>query len=1661
MPPACPCPLGAARSRAAGRRAYRACDFSPCRAPGACCQRCGQDWRLYLSAVRRPALDVPLALPLLVAAAALAALVPLSAGAGWDAAHAETAGGQDAPLPGTVVVADTADDRVRVFGPGGAHAFDIGSRGTAPGEFMAPEGAAISADGLIVVADTGNHRIQVFHPNGTFARAFGSHGAAVGQFASPAAVAFSPQGDLIAVADTGNDRAYIFHVDGTPAFMFGQQGTAPGEFASPKGVAITRDRLVAVADTGNDRVQVLEPDGTPVFEFGSRGSGNGQFAAPHAVDLDREGNKIIVADTGNHRIQVFDYVGRGEARQAAEFSFAAGSFGTGAGKFASPAAAAFDTAGDLIAVADTGNSRVQILDGVAGEFVSEFGGLGTASGQLGYMKYPSFAVPAVPPSYMQGVGGGVGGGVAGATSNLPPASALPPDVKFRTAFAVVDTGNDRIQVFNGEGRWLSKIGSGGTGDGNFHTATSAAYSPSGAMIAVADEGRHRIQVFHVNGTFAFGFGLYGSGTGQFNQPSSVAYSPSGDRIAVADRGNHRVQLFYPDGTFATAFGERGTGDGQFIRPYSASYSPSGDRIIVAHTGTHGAQIFYSDGTFAGTLGAYGEGADQYKAPRSASYSPDGEQVAMTDYNTHSVRVIGAYGTFVDKLGAGGSGTGKLYAPRQTAYSPYGEWLAVSDTGNNRITLFSAGDGTPAGEFGQRGTAPGQLIGPRTVAFAPQAPPTTTAQRGMLAVADTGNDRVQVFYSGGTFAGKFGASGAADGQFNAPQAAAYSPNGRMLAVADTGNDRVQIFDAAGAHVRTIGSPGAADGQFNAPQAVSYSLSGGLLAVADTGNDRVQVFHAGNGSLAFKFGASGAADGQFASPAAAAYSPAGGRIAVADTGNDRVQIFDAAGAHVRTIGSPGAADGQFNAPQAVSYSLSGGLLAVADTGNDRVQVFHAGNGSLAFKFGTAGTGDGQFNAPQAVSYSLSGGLLAIADAGNDRVQVFDATNGTFTFKFGTAGTGDGRFNGPASAAFAGSPLMPAPEPEPPAPEPPAPEPPAADDRLAPGAIAVSERGAHRVQVFHPNGTLDFTFGQHGAADGSFNRPMSVALAPDGGAIAVADMYNDRVQVFGPNGTFAFKFGLKGSADGEFFYPVGVAYSPDGSRLAVADYDNHRVQVFNAATGAHIDTFGGTSSGSGNGQFNTPRAVAYSPDGGLIAVADAFNHRVQVINATTGAFVSALGGTSAGAAAGQFNTPRAVAYSPDGERLATVDRGNDRIQVFDAAGGTVDYTFGWHGSGNRQFNNPTSAAYSADGSLLAVADMNNNRVQVFHAANGTRALDFGSNGVIAGQFDKPASVAFVVPPPPPPPPTLAVADRYNNRVQVFTIGNGTLVPHFTIGAGWGNTNGSFWYPSDVAYSPDGTRIAVVCGCNHPIQIFDAADGDFMTSFGRWGSFEGQFGPYFRGHQGGIDYSHDGTNIAVADYGNSRIQIFDAMTGDFLSSIVTPRGVTDVAYSPDGVRIAVVDGTMLSFYDGGRIQVYYTNGTIDYTLSNWVPTSIDYSPDGTRFAVNALTSLIDNDTKAAGFAPSQYIGFARSIKVFHANGTHDHTIIGSPPTELNFRGVSWSPDGASIATLERRDHDVGYSDRVSIFHANGTLDFQFGGRDTPNNIFNYPLGLAYSPLP
>ena len=127
-------------------------------------------------------------------------------------------GGLSDDPQGGVAVADTANNRIHVLGPGGGLAAAWGIAGRSAGYFTRPRGVAFTPGGGVAVADSFNHRVARMDADGTFTGSLGlvstftgypSEGAAAGQFSLPAAVAFDAAGNTV-VADTGNDRVVVF-----------------------------------------------------------------------------------------------------------------------------------------------------------------------------------------------------------------------------------------------------------------------------------------------------------------------------------------------------------------------------------------------------------------------------------------------------------------------------------------------------------------------------------------------------------------------------------------------------------------------------------------------------------------------------------------------------------------------------------------------------------------------------------------------------------------------------------------------------------------------------------------------------------------------------------------------------------------------------------------------------------------------------------------------------------------------------------------------------------------------------------------------------------------------------------------------------------------------------------------------------------------------------------------------------------------------------------------------------------------------------------------------------------------------------------------------------------------------------------------------------------
>lgn len=240
-------------------------------------------------------------------------------------------------------------------------------------------------------------------------------------------------------------------------------------------------------------------------------------------------------------------------------------------------------------------------------------------------------------------------------------------------------------------------------------------------------------------------------------------------------------------------------------------TPAPEQAHVGYTFELSNQMNPSEGPFDLFQGAgigAGSALGQLDQPVGIAVSVDGETVYIVDSGNQRIQRYARDGAFIGvwsgetdpRLGLGYSSETDQGAS-DIIVSDDG-LIYVADTWNHRVLVLDGG-GQIVRELGLAGELtdienspdpslePGLFFGPRSVAVAD----------GEIYVTDTGNERVQVFGSDGTFIRAFGGYGAEPGKLLEPVGIAIGPDGNVW-VADSGNSRLSVFTRDGVAVAQI-------------------------------------------------------------------------------------------------------------------------------------------------------------------------------------------------------------------------------------------------------------------------------------------------------------------------------------------------------------------------------------------------------------------------------------------------------------------------------------------------------------------------------------------------------------------------------------------------------------------------------------------------------------------------------------------------------------------------------------------------------------------------------------------------------------------------------------------------------------------------------------------
>lgn len=468
--------------------------------------------------------------------------------------------------------------------------------------------------------------------------------------------------------------------------------------------------------------------------------------------------------------------------------------------------------------------------------------------------------------------------------------------------------------------------------------------------------------------------------------------------------------------------------------------------------------------------------------------------------------------------------------------------------------------------------------------------------------------------------------------------------------------------------------------------------------------------------------------------------------------------------------------------------------------------------------------------------------------------------------------------------------------------------------------------------------------------------------------------------------------------------VAFSPDGQYLATSTKDCF-VRLYRAKTGQELRKW--------QPHADNITTIGFSPDGRYLA-SGSWDEKVKVWE-----IQKVLQGEIQSPLLQFEHTSRvwSVSFSPDSQRLASaggreaLEKGELRVWDINTGEEALSFKFNWAvtcvqfspdgrrlaacsdgvvklwdaQTGREQLTcrvpqaNLRCVTFSPDGRRLATvgglfAVHRDREINVLDAQTGQELLSL--RGHVGGL----RSVVFS------PDGSRLASTGLDQTVKLWDAATGQVV--LTL-------RGHIDHVFCVAFSPDGHQLASA-GLDAMVRIWDATPvGDAQ-------------GPEYlalRGHTGAVTdvafHPTDGRTLASAGT-DGTVRVWDFWTGKELSTLSGAPSAfrLRVAYSPDGRRLAVVNGDVkdVKMWDLATAkEIYSFPGHIAF------PLCVAFSPDGEHVA-------------SAGMDPIVRVWEATTGKEVQALEGHDWPV----------HGVTFSPDGRSVASCSA-DRTVRVWDRTT----------------------------------
>lgn len=506
-----------------------------------------------------------------------------------------------------------------------------------------------------------------------------------------------------------------------------------------------------------------------------------------------------------------------------------------------------------------------------------------------------------------------------------------------------------------------------------------------------------------------------------------------------------------------------------------------------------------------------------------------------------------------------------------------------------------------------------------------------------------------------------------------------------------------------------------------------------------------------------------------------------------------------------------------------------------------------------------------------------------------------------------------------------------------------------------------------------------------------------------------------------------------------PIAVAFSPNGSLLATANSSSNNVTLFTVTNGVLNS---GTPYALPAGSVQ-PGQIAFSPDGSLLAVLNKSSGNIVLFQVSGGVLSGATSYTITGGALAQ-----AFAFSPSGAYVATVNKNGatGSITVFQVSAGTLINPVSYNLGGLI----PGWIAFSHDGSYLFAS---------------TARFTVGSGGALSGQVGVGLSslVAQLVRPPVSFNPD---GSNFITDNVIFTVTNGILS---------GGVIYNNFSPSALAYSPDGSCLAVLDSIAG-LKTYNV-NGRLLSSPASYSLPAGASGP------AALAFSPNGSYLAVADQSSNDVTVFSVSC--LSTTTPAPTCIGTCCPTQPGVNNALPSSAAspnsLAFSSNGYLATANTensaNGTVGVfsynsgvlsgvTLYDNISTDIvpviAVSPDNSLIATVNQNPLVATELTVYPFASNGVVGTGTNypMPICVTNPSPAYCLAGNQ--------LVFSPTGKYLLV----PGGVNLSSGMITYpvNANGTLGTAVYSSDsgksygpafavTPNEAYLIAAGPAYSP--